>query len=373
MPRSLVISANTGWYIANFAQGLVRGLSDAGYRPVIVAPEERPGQAAACAAALGVEWITLGIDRAGFNPLTDLRLLAEYRAILKRLRPLAFLGFTIKPNLYGVLAARSLAIPAIANINGLGTAFIRGGALEMLVTTLYRAALRGGPTVFFHNPDDRALFVARNIVATDQARLVPGSGIDLDHFAAAPLPNGPPRFLLIGRMLRDKGVREFVAAARVLRDGPPKARFQLLGGIDEGNRTAIARAEFDGWIREDLIEHLGETQDVRPFIAQATAVVLPSYREGLPRALLEAAAMARPLVATDVPGCREVVEDGVNGMLCAARDPTALASAMRKMAGLPRARLEAMGAASRLKVQQRFSVERVVGAYLDVLDGLEFA
>jgi len=149
--RTLAISANTGWYIANFAQGLIRGLSDAGYRPVIVAPEDRPGDAAACGAELGVEWVVLKIDRAGLNPLADLRLLREYRSILKRLRPLAYLGFTIKPNLYGSLAARSLGIPAIANINGLGTAFIRGGALERLVTGLYRAALRHRQAVFFHN------------------------------------------------------------------------------------------------------------------------------------------------------------------------------------------------------------------------------
>lgn len=371
--RTLAISANTGWYIANFAQGLIRGLSDAGYRLVIVAPEARPGEAAACAAELGVEWVVLGIDRAGLNPLADLRLLREYRSILKQLRPLAYLGFTIKPNLYGSLAARSLGIPSIANINGLGTAFIRGGALERLVTGLYRAALRHRQTVFFHNPDDRSLFIARNIVTAAQARLVPGSGIDLKRFPAAPLPDGPLRFLLIGRMLRDKGVREFVEAGRMLRAELPQARFQLLGGIDEGNRTAIGRDELDSWIAEGIVDYLGETGDVRPFIANASVAVLPSYREGLPRALLEAAAMGRPLIATDVPGCREVVEEGVNGLLCAARDSADLAGAMREMAGLPRAALEAMAAASRHKVQERFSAQRVVRAYLDVLDGIESA
>jgi glycosyltransferase involved in cell wall biosynthesis len=153
----------------------------------------------------------------------------------------------------------------------------------------------------------------------------------------------------------------------------PEARFQLLGAIDEGNRTAIERSELDSWVREGVIDYLGETDDVRPFIARAGVIVLPSYREGLPRSLLEAAAMARPLVATDVPGCREVVEEGVNGFLCPARDSGALADAMRRMTDLPPERLKQMATASRLRVQERFSEQLVIRAYLDALDRIESA
>jgi len=322
---------------------------------------------------LGVERVPIEIDRAGLNPFTDFKLLLRYRSLLKRLRPAAYLGYTIKPNIYGSLAATSLGIPALPNVSGLGTAFIRGGGLQALVTRLYRIGFARAPAVFFQNEEDRDLFVGRRIVRRDQTRVLPGSGVDLDQFAPALLPEGPPVFLFIGRLLRDKGVVEFVEAARSVRREYPDARFQLLGGLDEGNRTAIRQPALDSWLAEGIVEHLGTADDVRPFIAAATAVVLPSYREGLPRSLLEAAAMARPLIASDVPGCRDVIEDGVNGYLCNVRDAAALADAMRRLASLPRTRQRAMGEAGRRWVQERFNEKLVVRAYLDMLAGLEAA
>ena len=349
--------------------GLIRALKDAGYEPVVIAPQDHAAEARM--PALGVERIPVRIDRSGANPWADLRLLARYRALLRQLRPAAYLGYTIKPNIYGSLAAASLGIPALPNVSGLGTAFIRGGALQSLVTALYRVGFARAPVVFFQNDEDRQLFVARRIVRADQARVLPGSGVDLERFAPASPPPDALAFLLIARLLRDKGVVEFADAARSLRAELPNARFQLLGPIDEGNRTAISRAELDSWVRDGVIEHLGTTDDVRPSIAAASAVVLPSYREGLPRSLLEAGAMARPLIATDVPGCRDVVEEGVNGYLCRARDARSLAQAMRRFADLPPAERLAMGDAGRRKVQERFSEEFVVRAYLDVLAGLD--
>jgi glycosyltransferase involved in cell wall biosynthesis len=322
---------------------------------------------------LEVERIEVKIDRSGLNPLADLRLLSEYRQILKRVRPTADLGYTIKPNIYGSMAAASLGIPAIPNVSGLGTAFIRGGPLQQIVTCLYRAAFRRARVVFFQNGEDRQLFVDRRIVRADQAQVLPGSGVDLDRLTPVPIPVGPPVFLLVGRLLRDKGVIEFVEAARQLRGVLPGARFQLLGPIDVANRTAITRLELDRWAAEGVIEYLGTTEDVRPFIGAATAIVLPSYREGLPRSLLEAGAMARPLIAADVPGCRDVVEDGVNGYLCAVRDASSLASALRQLAELSVGQRSAMGGAARRKVQERFSEKVVFSAYLDVLAGLNSA
>ena len=322
---------------------------------------------------LGVERVPIEIDRAGLNPFTDLRLLLKYRALLQRIRPAAYLSYTIKPNIYGALAAASLGIPALPNVSGLGTAFIRGGGLQALVTRLYRIGFARAPVVFFQNQEDRALFIDRRIVKPSQAQVLPGSGVDLDFFLPAPLPNGHPTFLFIGRLLRDKGVVEFVEAARMLRADYPEARFQLLGAVDEGNRTGIGQAEVDGWVADGIVEQLGTTDDVRPFIAAATAVVLPSYREGLPRSLLEAAAMARPLIASDVPGCRDVVEDGVNGFLSEVRNPGSLAAAMRRLLQLPRPQQIAMGEAGRKRVQERFSEAFVVRAYLDVLAGLDAA
>jgi glycosyltransferase involved in cell wall biosynthesis len=322
---------------------------------------------------LGVDRLPIEIDRAGLNPLADLRLIARYRSLLKRLRPAAYLSYTIKPNIYGSFAAASLGIPALPNVSGLGTAFIQGGPLQAIVTQLYRIGFARAPVVFFQNEEDRELFVGRRIVRESQARVLPGSGVDLELFTPTPLPVGPPIFLFIGRLLRDKGVAEFIEAARSIRSTCPDARFQLLGAVDEGNRTAIRQPEIDSWVAERIVEQLGTTDDVRPFIAAATAVVLPSYREGLPRSLLEAAAMARPLIAADVPGCRDVVEDGVNGYLCAVRDPSSLAAAMRRLLQLPRAQQLAMGEAGRRRVQERFSETLVVRAYLDVLDSLDGA
>jgi len=352
----------------NFRAGLIRSLRGAGYRPVVIAPEDPARERRM--AQLGVERLVLPIDRSGLNLVADLRLLLGYRRILQEVRPVAFLGFTIKPNIYGSLAAASLGIPAIPNVSGLGTAFIRRSPLRLFVSQLYRRAFRKAPVVFFQNPDDSRLFVDRGIVRADRTRILPGSGIDLEYFAPAPQPGGLLTFLLVSRLLGDKGVREYVDAARQMRH-TLAARFQLVGPLDRGNRSGIREDELSRWVEEGTIEYLGATDDVRPFIAAASAVVLPSYREGLPRSLLEGAAMARPLIATDVPGCREVVEDGVNGYLCAVRDAGSLGRAMRRFADLSAVEQERLGAASRRKAEERFGEDVVIRAYLEELTKLE--
>jgi len=363
--RPVVLSGNSSWNIVNFRAGLIAALRQARFEPVVIAPvdppaEERMGR-------MGVRRIIVEMNRSGLNPFKDLQLLLRYRRLLAELRPAAYLGFTIKPNIYGCIAARLCGVPAIPNISGLGTVFIRGGLLGSLVSRLYRFGLGKAPVVFFQNADDLAEFVGRKLVRREQARLLAGSGVDLDRFASTPLPPGPLRFLLIARLLGDKGVREFVEAARLLRRGGSDSRFQLLGPLDPANRTGISRSELDGWVAEGAVDYLGETDDVRPFIADSHVIVLPSYREGLPRSLLEAAAMGRPLVATDVPGCRHVVKDGINGFLCAARDPASLADAMRRMERMPPEQRAALGNAARAKVQAEFSETRVIQAYLEAL------
>jgi glycosyltransferase involved in cell wall biosynthesis len=268
--RRVVLAANSSWNIVNFRGGLIRGLKAEGYEPVVLAPadavlNERIRD-------LQVEWIPVEIERSGLNPFSDLALLLKYRKILKDLQPFAYLGFTIKPNIYGSIAANALGIPVIANISGLGTVFIKRGPLLALVSSLYRFALRRAAVVFFQNPDDRSLFIERRLVQPQEARLLPGSGVDLQRFAFVPLPEGPVTFLFIGRILGDKGVRELAEAARALSRQHTAIRVQLLGPIDQGNATSIARAELDRWVSEGAIEYLGETHDVRPFIEKAAAV-----------------------------------------------------------------------------------------------------
>jgi glycosyltransferase involved in cell wall biosynthesis len=223
--------------------------------------------------------------------------------------------------------------------------------------------------VFFQNDEDRQLFVRNKLVREGKARLLPGSGIDLERFAPAPPrdADAAPTFLLIARLLRDKGVIEYVEAARLVRREVPEARFQLLGFLDVENRTAVSRAEVQGWQAEGLVEYLGASDDVRPAIAAADCVVLPSYREGLPRTLLEGAALARPLIATDVPGCRQVVDEGMNGFLCEVRNPRSLADAMLRMIRLSSAERAAMGAAGRAKMERDYDEKLVIGRYLDAI------
>jgi len=362
---AILISANSFWNIANFRSGLVEALVANGYRVVVAAP----GVSDDWAARQKVDAAELEIDRSGLNPFRDAQLLLQYLKLMRTIRPAFYLGFTPKPNIFGSLSAELAGVRAIPNVSGLGTAFIKAGWLGSFLTHLYRIAFRKCPIVMFQNPDDRDLFISRNIVRNDQARLLPGSGVKLDHFKPTVPPDGPPIFLFVGRLLGDKGIREFAAGARELKAEHPDWRFQALGEIDEGNRTGISREELRNWIDEGLIEYLGHAEDVRPHIAASTAVVLPSYREGLPRSLLEAAAMARPMVATDVPGNRQLVKDGINGLLCEARNPRALANAMDRMGSMDAARRADMGRQGRALVEWEYGESRVIRAYLDALAG----
>jgi glycosyltransferase involved in cell wall biosynthesis len=366
-PPPVLISANSFWNIANFRSGLIEALVSAGHRVIIAAPQAD----ARWAQSHGAEVVEIDIDRSGLNPFTDATLWFAYLRLFRRTGNALFLSFTAKPNIYGSLAAHIAGIPSLPNVSGLGTAFIGEGLLSHFVSLLHRLAFRKCPVVFFQNPDDRDLFLDRRIVRPGQAQLLPGSGVDLERFAPSPPTDGSVRFLFVGRLLGDKGVREFVEAAELLRSEEPAWRFQLLGPFDEGNRSAIKDVELRSWIERESVEYLGEAEDVRPHIAAATAVVLPSYREGLPRSLLEAAAMARPLVATDVPGSRRIVQHGVNGLLCAPRDPLSLAEALRQVGLMGAERRAAMGQAGRALVEREYGEHQVVAAYLDALKQLQ--
>ena len=365
--KTIVLSVNASWNIVNFRRPVAEALVGSGYRLVALAPEDEFSERLA---ALGVEFMPITIDRQGISPRRDLMLLMRYREALKQIGADLFLGYTVKPNVYGSLAAHSLGIPVINNVSGLGTAFIRKGLLPWVVTRLYRLALRRSATVFFQNRDDHDLFLRKRIVRPDQASLLPGSGIDLEHFRPRRehRRSKGPVFLYLGRLLWDKGVREYVEAARLVRARVPDARFRLLGFVDVPNRSAVARADIENWMAEGLVDYIEACDDVRPHIAAADCVVLPSYREGLPRSLLEGAAMAKPLIATDVPGCRDVIEHEVNGYLCTARDAASLASAMLRLTELGDDRRLEMGRQGRMRVEKSFSQELVVERYVEAIE-----
>ena len=360
--KKVILASNSAWNLANFRKPVIEALVAAGYEVVAVAPAD--GEEGRLE-ALGARFRPIRMRGAGTSPIEDSRLLLDYISMLRDERPAMFLGFTAKPNIYGSLAARLTGVPVAATISGLGSAFLKGGMLGGLLLRLYRIALGGAQAIFFQNPADRDLFIARRIARPKQTRLVAGSGIDLGRFAPAPIVFDEVfRFLLIGRLLLDKGIAEYVAAARIVRQKHPHARFQLLGGSADDNPSAVPQVELARWAAESIVEQLGVQDDVRPFIAAADCVVLPSYREGLPRSLLEGAAMARPLIATDVPGCREVVDHGVNGLLCEVRSSAALAEAMERMLAMTRAERSAMGTAGRRKVAAEFDQKLVAAAYL---------
>lgn len=363
----IVLAANSSWNLLNFRKPLIEGLRDAGCRVIALAPDD--GHAGAIR-SLGIEFVRIDIDSSGLSALRDARLFFDYLARLREIRPDVFLGFTVKPNIYGSIAASLLGIKVVNTISGLGTAFMDRGPLNWLVSGLYRLALRRSARVFFQNRDDLDLFVAKRLVRRGQAHLVPGSGIDLNHFRPAPTEaraDGRFQFLFVGRLLRDKGLIEFARAARNLRRTLPNAEFAILGFGESDNRSAVPIAEVERWQREGMVTYLGETDDVRPYLATADCVVLPSYREGLPRSLLEAAAMGRPMIATDVPGCRDVVRHGSNGFLCEARSAESLAEAMESMVRIGRGERIAMGERAREHVESRFDQQLVVHSYLDAL------
>ncbi len=361
----IVATVNAAWNLVNFRMGVLRALMAQGYEIVAVTPEDAASRQALEHA--GIRLVALPMDSAGLSPLRDLALLAAFRRILQRERPVAMLGYTIKPNVYGSLAARSLGIPTLNNISGLGTGFMTTGMLNRVVQGLYRVGLAGAHTVFFQNGDDLAHFEALKLVRPGQAVLLPGSGIDLDRFAAAPPndPDRPIRFLLVARMLWDKGVGEYVEAARIVRRDHPGVRFGLLGGIGAPNRSAIPAETVERWVRQGIVDYHPAVDDVRAQIADADVIVLPSYREGTSRVLLEASALARPMITTDVPGCRDVVEDGVAGLLCQVKDAGSLAAAMRRIIALTPAERHAMGRAARARVERDYAEQRVIAIYLE--------
>lgn len=364
--KTIAIAYNTARYLYRFRIGVVRSLIERKYKVAVIAPWD---DYSFRLRDLGCDVYDIKMDNKGSNPLADAGTLLAYRKMYRTIQPDLALHFTINPNIYGTLAARSLGVPCINMVTGLGTAFVRVSWLTAIVEKLYKLSQSWPRKVFFQNRADLDLFTGRGLVSIEKTELLSSSGVDLSRFAAAPPANNrAPIFLLIGRMLKDKGVVEFVDAARRVKARRPDARFQLLGQMDAANRTAISREQMEMWRSEGSVEYLGETDDVRPYIAHADCVVLPSYREGLSRTLLEAAAMARPIVATDVPGCREVVDDGVSGYLCKVRNTDDLAEKLERMLMLSCAQRALMGRKGREKMEREFDEKIIIRRYLEVID-----
>jgi glycosyltransferase involved in cell wall biosynthesis len=368
----IVICLNTAWNLANFRAGLIRAMVAEGYEVVAVAPDDKY---AASLGSLGCRFVPMPMDNQGTHPGRDALLLLRLFQLLRAERPDVYLGYTVKPNVYGSLAAHFLGIPVINNIAGLGAVFGKTGLLVNVVRALYRAALGRSVKVFFQNNDDRKLFIAGGLVRPEVTDLLPGSGVDLSKFTALPRrtlghETHKFRFLLIARMLWDKGVGEYVQAAKQIHQRWPQVECCLLGFLDVQNPGAITQSQMDDLVAQGVV-YLGVSDDVRAEIAEADCIVLPSYyREGTPRTLLEAAAMARPIITTDAVGCREVVDDGVNGYLCKVRDAGDLAEKMEKMLSLSSEQRSEMGLRGRAKMEAEFDEQIVIGKYLAAIEAI---
>lgn len=330
----ILLIASLAESLINFRGPLIRQMVSAGHEVIAAAPEI---SAVLCVKlrALGVRSFSIRLRRTGLNPIIDVCTILMLFRLCRLERPDVILAYTIKPVIYGSIAASWAGVPGIYSIiTGLGYAFSshdrRGSWVRRLARQLYREALKHNAKVFFQNPDDQSFFQSERMIRKiGQAILVNGSGVDLDYFRPAPLP-AQCSFLLIARLIRDKGVEDYVRAARILRSKYPDARFRLAGWMDS-NPNSISSDELAAWKKEGVIEYLGPLEDVRPAIRDCAVYVLPSYREGTPRTVLEAMAMGRPVITTDAPGCRETVRDGVNGYLVPIQRPDTLAEAMEKL------------------------------------------
>ncbi len=366
----IIIALNTAWNLVNFRGGLIRALVSSGYDVIAVAPYD---SYAPRLAELGCRYVPMPMDNKGTHPGRDALLALRFFFLFLRERPDVYLGYTVKPNVYGSLAAHLLGIPVINNIAGLGAVFIEKSWVTTVVRSLYRLALCRSRRVFFQNGDDRQLFVDGGLVSPAVTALLPGSGIDLSQFSFSPIVGKRQkfRFLLIARMLWDKGVGEFVEAATLIRKHWPGVECCLVGFVDVQNPATISLAQMNIWTDEGFVRYLGVSDTIRDEIREADCIVLPSYREGTPRTLLEGAALGRPLITTDAVGCRDVVDDGKNGFLCKVRDAADLAEKMESMLLLTTEERSAMALYGRRKMEREFDEKIVIECYLEAIEGIQ--
>ncbi len=355
----IILFANTDWYLYNYRLPLARALREEGHEVLLIS---QPGRYSQRLLQEGLRWQAVPLSRRGVNPLAEAAAILRLLRLYRREQPDLVHHFTIKPVLWGSLAARLAGVKRVVNaVTGLGYVFTARGAFTLiarpLVRWLYRLCLRGS-RVIFQNQHDLDYFGREGLVRPGQAVLIRGSGVDIRRFQPAPLPAGLPVVVLPARMLWDKGVAEFVEAARIINADGVIARFALVGLPDEGNPSTIPPARIEQWVISGLVEHWGWRDDMAAVYHTASLVCLPSYGEGLAKSLIEAAACGRALVASDIPGCREVVRQGVNGLLVPPRDARALADALRALLA-DSTRLEEMGRASRKIAVRDFSVEMI--------------
>lgn len=369
--KKIVLVSNTSWYLYNFRSSVIKFLQQKGFEVFCIANEDAYSEKLT---QLGIKLIMSSLSNKGTNPIEDAKyykfLLAQY----KKIKPAFIFHYTIKPNIYGSIAAHSTGIKSVAVVSGAGYAFRRRNVLNYITRKLYRIAARSCTQMWFVNKEDHQLFKEAGIIKGVSTKVLPGEGIDTDIFKRdTPYPSENKNFifLLSARLLWDKGVGIYADASKIIKQKYPKVKFQLLGFLDAENPSAIKKEVVNKWQQEGLIDYLGETDNVKKFLCNINCFVLPSYyREGVPRALLEASSMEIPIIATDSVGCREVVEPGYNGFLCAVKDSEDLAKKMEMILNMHKSDIEQMGRNGREKIINEFHEKLVLKFYNGLLNSM---
>ena len=369
--KTIALVANSTWNIHNFRLNFLDKLVKEGHDVIVIAPvdeyieyKENYPQ---------VKHIALrSLDRDSTNPIKDLILIAELTRKYKRLNPDLILHYTNKPNIFGAIAARRAKIDSMAIVTGLGYAFIHNGFIKQITTALYKYTSKYHKKFIFENIEDRELFEDEKIISKGQGISVKGCGVNTTYFH--PYPKGKVKqeivFTFIGRLLYDKGVKEFVEAAKLIKLRYPSTRFWLVGELDPDNPATVEKDELIEWVDSDIVYYHGFQRDVRPFISDSDCVVLPSYREAIPRTITEAMAMAKPVITTDTAGCREAVDVGVNGYLAKLRDAKDLAESMQKIMSLSYEERKSMGQAGRDIVMKQFDDRLIANHIYDIISSV---
>ena len=361
--KKIVMVANTSWSMIKFRSGIIKRLIKDGYKLYIIAPYDKFSNELE---RLGCVYINIKMNNKGTNIFSDLLYMKRLYTLYKKLQPDLIFHYTIKPNIYGTLAAKRAGIKSVAIITGLGYTFINDNVTAKAAKLLYKISLKHATRVWFINMEDKNKFLFYKLVPHEKIELLPSEGINVNYFKPLQSPHRDNifRFILIARLLWDKGVGEYVKAAKELRNKYPNVKWQLLGFIDAQNPKAISHQQVKFWEKHGYIEYLGTAEDVRPYIAQADCVVLPSYREGMSMILLEAASMAKPLIATNVPGCRDLVNHSVSGYLCNPKDYLDLMQKMEKMIQTTPNKRAKMGQAGRNIIISEYNETYVIDKYL---------
>ncbi len=362
--KKIILSINTVWNVVNFRAPLIKFLQKKNFEVIVLAQSDDYLQELAM---LNIRFISIPINSQKISVLNDLKLLMLYIWYFFKIQPDIYLGYTIKPNLYGSIAAKIFHIPVVNNINGLGKAFSEQGLLFRFARYSYKFALSKSKTIFFQNKEDKDFFLQLGITGNHNARLLPGSGVNLETFNEnlfSQQAEQPFTFILIARLLKEKGIFEYIQAARLTLEDFPNTNFFLMGIIDENNPSSLTKNQINDWHNEGVINFLGAQDDVRPFIAQSDCVVLPSYyNEGTPKCLLEAASMSRPIITTDWKGCKDTVDHGINGFLCKPKDVKSLYLCFNQMLGMNKLDIQKFKSSSRKKAKM-FDERIVFDKYL---------